>query len=214
MRRQRQYAFTISWMDMLYCMISVFAFLFLLKVTDKPAESKPGVEMKAEFLITMTWPKGSLDDIDLHLLMPDGRMVNFKTDEQGYVVLDHDDIGVNGSYVAADGTATLLEHKEMITVRAIVPGTYVVNVHVYRLNASFVGRPSDQALPYSARVKIQKLNPRVEDLAEVDVPLARLGEQKTAFAFTVDEKGRAVIDRDADRPFIPTAPTMGMGDGR
>lgn len=196
---------------MLMNQLGIFAFLFLVAYAlIKPADSKPGVEMKAEYVVTMTWPKGSLDDIDVHMLLPDGKQVNFKSREQGYVVLDHDDVGVNGRYVDGNGELQLLEHKETIAVRAIVPGTYVVNVHVYSTNSSTGGRAEEVTLPYAAHVTLTKLNPSVEDLASVDVLLAHVGEQKTAFSFDVAADGYAHVDLTADRPFIPTINTQGL----
>src|SRR5574337_1070051 len=97
-----KYAFTLSWIDMLFSQLAVFAFLFLVAFAMiKPAEQKPGVEMKAEYLVTLTWPAGNLDDIDLHMLLPDHKQVNFKTREQGYAILDHDDRGTSDWYVLA-----------------------------------------------------------------------------------------------------------------
>ena len=68
MRRRRSYGFALSFQDMLMAMIALYAFLFLIAYAlIKPANSKPGVEMKAEYLLTLDWPDGNLDDIDLHL---------------------------------------------------------------------------------------------------------------------------------------------------
>lgn len=205
---RRPHAFTLSWLDMLYSQMAMFAFLFLVAYAlIKPADSKPGVEMKAEYLVSMTWPDGSLDDIDLHLLLPDQRMVNFKTREVGYALLDHDDMGTNGFYVAPDGkTVRVAGHKEIISIRAVVPGTYVANVHVFRINEVWVTGRSEMMLPYKVHVTLTRLNPRVEEIAAVDVEMAQVGQQKTAFAFTVEEGGKVTIDGAADMPFIPTVP--------
>ncbi len=206
-RRQRPYGFALSFQDMLMAMIAVYAFLFLTAYAlIKPADAKPGVETKAEYMLTLQWPDGSLDDIDLHLLLPDQKMVNFRTREVEHAVLDHDDIGVNGVYRDASGRlARIHEHKETMTLRAIVPGTYVANVQVYRAN------PSPEAgahLPFNATVRLVKLNPRVQELAVADVPLERVGEQKTAFQFTIAQDGDVTVDRDVDVPFIPTTPAF------
>jgi len=208
-RRPRPYGFALSFQDMLMAMIAVYAFLFLTAYAlIKPADQKPGVEMKAEYMLTLEWPKGSLDDIDLHLMLPDQGMVNFRTREVEYAMLDHDDIGTNGVYRDGQGRLVRIgEHRETITLRAIVPGTYVANVHVYRVNDR-PDQPADERLPFSATVRLMKLNPRVEQLAVAHVPLDRLGEQKTAFEFRIGESGEVSVDQDADVPFIPTTPMM------
>src|SRR5207253_1782362 len=194
----------------LMAMIALYAFLFLIAYAlIKPANAKPGVEMKAEYLLTLDWPDGNLDDIDLHLLLPDQKMVKFRNREVEHAMLDHDDLGTNGVYVSADGkTMRIPEHKEVITLRAIVPGTYVANVHVYRINADTTTWHSDSKLPLPVKVRLVKLNPRVEELAATEVVLSHLGEQRTAFKFRIAETGDVTVDRDADVPFIPTAPDL------
>jgi hypothetical protein len=212
MRRRRPYGFGLSFQDMLMAMIAVYAFLFLIAYAlIRPAQAKPGVQMKAEYLVSMEWPDDNFDDIDLHLLLPDQKMVDFKSREVEHAMLDHDDVGTNGVYRGADGhLARIREHKEIITLRAIVPGTYVANVHVYRV-AHDADRKAGTSLPFPAKVRLIKLNPRFEELAVADVMLTRLGEQKTAFEFTIGDSGDVVVDRDADVPFIPTKPKLAQG---
>src|SRR5262249_12445696 len=150
---------------------------------------------------------GNLDDIDLHLLLPDGRRVYFRQREIEYVLLDHDDLGSNGVYKAADGTVKRIpEHKEVISLRAVVPGTYVANVHVYSIAAGSAQEPSDPKLPFPVKVTLTKLNPRVVEVAQTEVVMSRLGEQKTALQFAIDEQGAVAVERDADVPFIPVDP--------
>lgn len=210
MRRRRPYGFGLSFQDMLMAMIAVYAFLFLIAYAlIRPAEAKPGVQMKAEYVVSMEWPDDNLDDLDLHLLLPDQKMVDFKSREVEHAMLDHDDVGTNGVYRGADGRLTRVrEHKEIITLRAIVPGTYVANVHVYRVAPDAPGQPARVHLPFPAKVRLIKLNPRFEELAVADVMLTRLGEQKTAFEFTIHDAGDVSVDRDADVPFIPTKPKL------
>lgn len=206
-RRARPYGFALSFQDMLMAMIAVYAFLFLIAYAlIRPAEAKPGIETKAEYLLTLEWPQDSIDDIDLHLLLPDRKMVNFRSREVEHAMLDHDDVGTNGVYRNGDGQLSRIrEHKETMTLRAIVPGSYVANVQVYRANAA---SGAGGALPYSATVRLVRLNPRVEELAVAEVPLSRIGEQKTAFEFTIGDGGEVRVDRDADVLFIPTTPRL------
>ena len=208
MRRGRAYGFGLSFQDMLMSMIAIYAFLFLVAFAlIRPAQAKPGVQMKAEYLLTLEWPEGARDDIDLHLMLPDEKIVNFRAREVEHALLDHDDLGNNGVYRDASGRMVPIpEHKEMITLRAIVPGTYTANVQVYRAQEAALAAPASVALPYTAKVRLMRLNPRVEELSVTELPLSRVGEQKTAFRFTVAENGDVAVDRDADVPFIPLTP--------
>lgn len=214
MTQRRRPGMYLAWVDMLYGHVATFVFLFIVAfLLIHPVErKKDGVQLKAEYLITAEWPDGSFDDIDLHLQLPDGRMVNFKSREVDYALLDHDDVGINGHYKVDTGEMMLLPHKEVITVRAIVPGTYVANLHVFRVNDHLGSVEETVKLPYKVKVTLTRLNPRLEDVATVDVEMTELGQQKTAFAFTVKDGGDVEVDRDADVPFIPLvekAPEMG-----
>jgi hypothetical protein len=207
-RHARPYGFALSFQDMLMAMIAVYAFLFLTAYAlIKPDEGKAGVPTKAEYLLTLEWPQASLDDIDLHLLLPDRSMVDFRSREVEHAMLDHDDIGTNGVYRKPDGQMVRIgEHKETISLRAIVPGDYVANVHVYRVNDAADAPADTPRLPFTVKVRLMKLNPRVEEVAVADVPLERLGEQKTAFEFRIGETGEVSVDKTADVPFIPMLP--------
>lgn len=208
MKRKRP-GFWLAWVDMLMAQLATFAALFILSafLINPPAPKKEGVEQKAEFLVTLNWPNGNFDDIDLHMLMPDGRMVNFRSRQQGYVLLDQDDMGTNGTYVGTDGQQHVLDgaHQEVITLRAIVPGTYTVNVHVYRVTKQWGVLDSKPQLPYPVKVTLVKINPVVSTIGIVDVLLEKVGQQKTAFSFTVLENGEVTLDNHADTPFIPVA---------
>jgi hypothetical protein len=57
-------------------------------------------------------------------------------------------------------------------------------------------------------VRLVKLNPRVEELALADVVVSRVGQQQTAFQFTIAEGGDVTVDRNADVPFIQTTPKL------
>jgi hypothetical protein len=194
----------LAWVDMLYGQVATFVALFAIAIAlANPPAKRNALEQKAEYMVTLTWPDGSLDDVDLHLRLPDERALNFRSKEVDYVVLDHDDVGFNGRVTFPDGTVRLLGHKEIATVRALVPGTYVANVHLFRRNdVDWTGAPAAVKLPYSVHVTLTRINPRVEELVAVDVPLSEIGEQKTAFAFTVQPDGAASVDTHADVPFL------------
>jgi len=198
MRKRPGYVW--AWLDLYLTMLGVITYLFIAAIVQvHPAEAKPGVVMKAEYVLQLTWPMAAKDDIDIHLLLPDDRQLNFREHEVGWCVLDHDDIGINGFYIDfKTGQEVPIEHREVVTVRALVPGRYVANVHVYKVNEGKVN------LPYPVRVTLTRLNPLLVELASVDVPLSMVGEQKTAFAFTVLPDGSATVDTSADVPFIPT----------
>ena len=61
-----------------------------------PKSSEVGnydVIVNAEFIITMSWPKDSKDDIDLYVMDPAGNIVYFRDKDNGLMHLDRDDLG-------------------------------------------------------------------------------------------------------------------------
>lgn len=216
MRHDRQ-GWLWAFVDLLLCMVGLFAALFIVTMLQmNPVAKKAGVDMPAEFVLRMTWPDQAFDDIDMHLLLPTGKMVNFANKDVDFATLDRDDLGLAGSdlYVDPKGNSVaVFKNQEVTTIRALVPGKYVVNLHVYTVRNEFAyngtAYQSKAPLPYKAHVSLEKMNPRVSTIVEVDVPLSEWGEQKTAFEFTVNEAGDVIkVDTEADTPFIPTRPAL------
>lgn len=206
----------LAFIDMLLLMVGLFASLYIVTLLQmNPPETKSGVEMKAEYVITMTWPNEVFDDIDTHLLLPTGQMVNFKNRDTPMATLDRDDRGASGDVIVKpNGDQELrMVNQEIITIRTQTPGTYAVNLHVFQtIPTIFVGmeaRHPTTGLPFKAHVKLTKLNPRYTDVIEVDVTLTEVGEQVTAFSFDIDDQGNVVKINTTDQlMFIPTRPNI------
>lgn len=206
-----------AFVDLLLCMVGLFVALFIVAMLQmNPATKRGTVDMPAEYVLRLTWPDKALDDIDMHLLLPNKKVVNFSTKDVDYATLDRDDLGLvasNDLYVVNGQLHTVFKNQEITTIRAIVPGTYVVNLHVYHASSMtmYAGEAIESAakLPYKAHVTLERLNPHVTTLIEVDVPLSREGEQVTAFQFTVNADGSVTdVRTNVDVPFIPTRPSM------
>lgn len=192
---------------MLFNMALVFAVMFLLNflLIKVKLEEQKAVPLKAEFIVTLTWPDESLDDIDLWIQLPDKRVVNFKSKDVDYVTLDRDDRGGHGdTYYDGQGTRHLIKlNKEVITIRALVPGRYTVNVHAYNFFKTVGEFTSTVQAPYPIKVTLTKINPSVIDVVTATVSVLHVGDQKTAFTFEINEAGNAInVDTQADVPFI------------
>ncbi len=200
--------FRTAFLDLLFNTLLVFVCLFAVAFLQMRPPTQPGksIEAKAEFVLEMTWPDGSLDDIDLWLLLPDGEKVGFNRKDIGVATLDRDDRGAFGD-VYFDGTQRKLirVNREVIAVRGIVPGHFVVNAHYYghftEERAGFPDLWGKSEIP--VKVKLTKLNPRVSEIGTGQVTLSTVGEQATAFAFDVDSQGQVSrFDTKADLPFV------------
>ena len=78
-------------------------------------------------------------------------------------------------------------NQEIVSIRGIASGEYVVNLHLYR---------DDRGKPVPVKVKVERPNPKVQLVFYGDVTLKRRGEERTAVRFSVAADGRV---RDVNR---------------
>ena len=178
---QRKYHTNLPFLDLLFNILIGFVFLFIVSfLLINPIAKRADIEVKAEFLITVFWPDNLEDDVDIYVEDPAGNLVWFKSREPGLMHLDRDDLGKrNDEVVTAAGTILFPENREIVTLRGIVPGEYVVNVHCYFKVA---------VDPVPVTVQIDKINPYSVVLREI-VDLSNKGEEITVTRFSVNSKG-------------------------
>lgn len=179
--------------DMLTLVACAFGLLFVLAVMRMAVEnSKKNVEVKAEFIVTVTWPDEIKDDIDTWVEDPAGNKCSFNRREAGLMALDRDDQGDLTDIITTQ-YGTKIEFKgnrEVVTIRGVVPGEYVVNIHVYRKSS-----PE----PCKVRVQLDKINPYgIAQQKEIEVYAK--GEERTAFRFRVNGDGEVVEINNLPKP--------------
>ena len=178
---QRRYHTNLPFLDLLFNVLIGFVFLFIVSfLLINPIAKRADIEVKAEFLITVFWPDNLEDDVDIYVEDPAGNLVWFKSREPGLMHLDRDDLGKrNDEVTTAAGTILFPENREIVTLRGIVPGEYVVNVHCYfKVGADSV----------PVTIQIDKINPYSIVLRET-VDLTNKGEEITVTRFSVNSKG-------------------------
>ena len=160
----------------------VCLFMFAMMMIAKEAKKTGDVEVHAEFIITVTWPAESPDDVDTYVEDPIGSIVCFNRREQGLMHLDRDDLGhKNDEVLTPDGTTIYNENREVVTVRGFLPGEYIVNVHMYH-------REAEYDKPLVVTIRCDKINP-FSQVAVQTVVLRFTGDEKTAFRFYVNKDG-------------------------
>ena len=138
-------------------------------------------ELEGKFAVIMDWPNDSEDDIDLYVRDPRGNIAFFQGRDTGLMHLEHDDRGARGDSVTSGGKTVAVEKNEERTViRGIIPGEYVVNVHLFSKH----GRG---AVPVT--VRLVRLKGMDADVVKRERLLSRNGQQATAFRFTLQEDG-------------------------
>jgi hypothetical protein len=178
-RRTAELGFTDLLFNALLGFVVMFVIAFLM---INPIAKTGDVDNKAEFLITLTWPDGRREDVDLYVADPEGRMVWFRSREAGLMHLDRDDLGLGNDVIEVSGKKVINPaNQEIVSIRGIASGEYVVNLHLYR---------DDRGKPVPVKVKVEKLNPKVELVFYGDVTLQQRGEERTAVRFSVSPDGR------------------------
>lgn len=181
---------------MLKVLLMVFVMYMVLAVVAKKND-EGNVSKKAEFQITAEWNKArdpAIDcDIDLWVRNPDGQIVYWSSKENDVMNIERDDIGArNDSFVNERGeTINTNEDKEYWYLRAVKPGEYTANLHLFScLNGGiYSSRPADIIKPVSVEVKLTKLNPKSNIIDVKMVSLDTIWGEKTAFNFTINGTG-------------------------
>ena len=187
----------IAMTDLATNLLGVFICLFMLAflMMSKKVEevSKNKAESKAEFLITVSWDKDADVDIDTYVEDPLANIVSFRSREKGLMHLDRDDIGtVNDNVTLSNGQAIVVkENREIVAIRGIIPGEYTVNGHMYS---------NRQKLETVAvTIRLDKVNPSFKMVTQKEIVLKKVGDEITAFRFTIDAKGDVTSTNDLQK---------------
>lgn len=180
-RAKRSYA-TDPFTDLLFNALLGFVFLFVVALMFMNPIAKKGIiDPKAEYLITVRWPDHNADDIDTWVEDPSGNIVWFRNREAGLVHLDRDDRGAVNDTLTINGEVVRNPlNQEVTTIRGVVQGEYVVNVHYYA---------SASKRPVNVSVEVAKVNPSLEIVYYGNETLEKRGVEKTAVRFAIDADG-------------------------
>lgn len=168
--------------DILFNALLGFAVMvFIAFSLIKPDAEANAVNIKAEFIITATWPDYNPDDIDLYVEDPLGQIVWYHQMQKGFMSIDRDDRGNYLDQITVDGVKTVNPlNQETVSIRRNIPGEYVVNVYKFS---------DDSGAPTPVSVKVEKINPRVSVVSYRTVTLVAKDDEQTAVRFTIDAEG-------------------------
>jgi len=182
-------------------MLFIIAFLLI-----NPIAKKGDIVVNAEFIITLSWPKDSKDDIDLYVMDPAGNIVYFRDKDNGLMHLDRDDLGDKNDQVSTDAGIISFElNEEHLTIRGIVPGEYIVNAHWYsKATYSFKNSEGDTYKPNDeipVTIKVEKLNPYAIVYVDTKV-FSKAGEEQTFLRFYVNAEGNVTKKNVLAKPLV------------
>ncbi len=147
-----------------------------------PAKARPrpdGLEPPGNVVVEIRWPDAIDADVDLWVQGPGDVPVGYSNKGGRLFNLLRDDLGHRGDVSGLN--------YEVAYSRGVVPGEYVVNLHLYR-------NPG-QVLPIPVTV-VASVKPSVGEsarqLVATTVELDREGQERTAFRFRLDARGGLV----------------------
>ena len=217
-----KYKSTIGFTDLLFNILVGFAFLFIIAfLLIKPESKKKDFDRNAEFVIIMEWDKEAKGDIDLYVEDPLLAKCSFRQTVANFMHLDKDDLGsVNDTVVNADGTTSTVQiNREVITIRGIIAGEYIINAHYYsERDYSMVEQSLEMAARASkkkskevtVKIELHKVNPYTIMWAG-EKTFRGKGQEETFVRFRLDKDGEVLSPFTFEKKDFVT-PLMGSGN--
>jgi hypothetical protein len=173
----------------------VFAFaifmavmLILLAVLPKAKEEKKEIlPIAGNVFVTINWPAGLPQDIDLWVEGPDGTPVGYSNQRSFVFSYLRDDRGT-------DFYSPL--NYELAVSQGIAPGQYIINLHFYAYHGG------GDNVPIEADVVIKRPGRSDLRIFHDTVTLVKEGDEITVVQFQLDEEGN-LIGGTLSREFIP-----------
>ena len=196
-KKPRSYHSNTAFLDILFNTLVGFVLLFIIAfLLISPVKKKKEIEQKAEYVITVTWPGEFGDDVDSWLEDPTGKIMYFRKKEVGLMHMDRDDLGKlnDQQFVPGIGVVNYPYNREITTIRGIMPGEYVFNIHLYRKEI--------EGKPIPVTVILEKLNPHVKLLYSKVVTLSYDWEEKTIIRFVLNVDGEVTESFFIYKPLV------------
>ncbi len=203
---------TIGFTDLLFNILVGFAFLFIIAfLLIKPEAKKKDFDRRAEFVVVLEWDAGAKDDIDLYVEDPLGGIASFRHPRVNFMHLDKDDLGTrNDTTVLADGSTTTVKiNREVISIRGIIPGEWIVNAHYYSAHNYDRRNPSDYFI--TVRVELHRVNP-YQILWMGEKKYIKKGQEETFVRWRIDKDGNLLPPFTFEKKEYVT-PTGQIGGG-
>ena len=176
--------------DLMMSTLVVVTSLLMASIAIEKAKKTPkdaNMRMEGEYAIVIAWPDDSTDDVDLYVRDPDGKIAYFGSHDVGLMHLEHDDQGgvsdsvrTHGRGGHRDADIKVQRNGERAVLRGIIPGEYIVNVHMYNKRAV-------EATPVS--VILYRLKGEGSALVQKQAWLRAMGDEVTVFRLTLQEDG-------------------------
>jgi len=181
--------------DFSLALAAVFIVMFIIIlpfIQPIGKDDKDEVKSSGNLIFELIWPADNPVDVDLWILSPDREQIGYSNPSGKYLNLLRDDVG------STDDPSGL--NYENGFSRGIVPGKYIVNVHIYSYSPP-------ARLPIKVRVI---LSVKVDDKSKihqfyaVELTFRKLHEEQTALQFVVGEDQKIDFSKNSIEffPFV------------
>ena len=182
MRRKFNFYSFDPFTDLLFNILLGFVFLFFLTILFiNPITKLGNVNLKAEYIITIEWKESLPDDVDIWVKDPNGEIVSYLKKDAGWLHLDRDDRGIINDKVSINGEEyTYPINREVVTLRGIIPGEYIVNLYLYDNKSNN---------PVDVKLIIEKVNPSLKLVYFNNITLMQNDSEMTIARFNLNSSG-------------------------
>ncbi len=155
--------------------------ILLLPHLHPPTSGDASVDPPGNVVVEIRWADGLPTDVDLWVEAPGDAPVGYSNKGGEIFNLLRDDLG--------QITDTTNLNYEVAFSRGVPTGEYTVNVHLYSNHAPTL--PIKVSVVASIKTDMQQ---SLRPLVKTDIELVKVGEELTAFRFSLDEQGNLVPD--------------------
>jgi hypothetical protein len=161
-------------------MLALLGIFLIIAITEHPKTTPMRIDTLGVYAVSITWPNGSNDDVDLWVQDPQGRIAWYGQRQAGLMNLQDDDLGTRHSGTDSKGHIVVKPNGERVVIKGSIPGEYTVNVHMYSKSDA-----------HETRITCTLTRLRGADavVVEKQVVLVRRGQEATCFRFTLDATG-------------------------
>jgi hypothetical protein len=177
----------VSWRDVvLNVSLGLLAMIAILILHINPPTQEDESTPPGNLTVEISWPEGHQADVDLWVKPPEGKAIGYSNRESQIMNLLRDDLG---------GLRDITPNNmEFAYSRGIMPGEWIVNIHLYNLHGE---RPP---VPVFVMVSLKKDGGRTMPLIRKKrIELTHQGQELTVVRFRLDEDGGLVDGSVNDR---------------
>lgn len=171
----------IVYTDAMMLVVATFSLLIsmlLVSVAAIANKTTPAEKPKAEYLVNLRWDDKRDVDLDLWMRVPDGSVIYYNNRETPNVSLDRDSRGyVSNRTRLPDGSSVYSSNHEVIAVRAVIPGDYLVAVSYYTGDAEGI----------DATVDVEKVNPTLKEVAAKHIHFDKVKQAMDVVKFRIEK---------------------------